>query len=153
MNRTIRFVKMAALILALFAAPAALAQRGGDRGHGRRHWVPEFDPAAGGALIALLAGGGLLIAENPRDRHTLEFRQRADAEVSRRGPNLRQHVHRHPDRLAGHRLTPRRSRRFRRNRLVDSARRFSCFDLDVETASLRTTMTQDLERSVMAGRR
>ncbi len=50
----------AALLLApaAFAAPFAAHHVSSER----RHWVPEFDPAAGGALVALLAGGALTIA-------------------------------------------------------------------------------------------
>ena len=36
--------------------------RGGGRGGGGRHSVPEFDPAAAGAIAALLASGALTIA-------------------------------------------------------------------------------------------
>ncbi len=35
--------------------------RGGDH-----RWVPEFDPAAAGAVGALIAGGGLLLARRRR---------------------------------------------------------------------------------------
>jgi hypothetical protein len=40
---------------------AAPRGRGGEPGNGR-HSVPEFDPAAAGAIAALLAGGALTIA-------------------------------------------------------------------------------------------
>ena len=55
--------------MALLAAPAALAEHGKGFAPPRPpiHSVPEFDPAAGGALVALLAGGALLVA-NRRQR-------------------------------------------------------------------------------------
>lgn len=56
----------AALLLApaAFAAPFAAHHVSAPR----RHWVPEFDPAAGGALVALLAGGALTIASRRKAR-------------------------------------------------------------------------------------
>jgi hypothetical protein len=63
-------LKVVSLMAFMLAAPAALA--GGSRGESahrgapiqRQHSssVPEFDPAAGGAVAALIAGGGLVLA-------------------------------------------------------------------------------------------
>ncbi|HET6436999.1 MAG TPA: hypothetical protein VFG59_02975 [Anaeromyxobacter sp.] len=63
----LRHVVVAAVAFgALLIAGAALAEPPRDwRGHEsgqRSHSVPEFDPAAGGALAALLAGGALVAA-------------------------------------------------------------------------------------------
>ena len=55
---------------ALFVAPVALATPAAERTQPapRRHWVPEFDPAAGGALVALLAGGLLTVVNRRRSK-------------------------------------------------------------------------------------
>ncbi len=68
----IRVAKWLSIAAALCLAPAALAQsrdRDRDHHHGWDRWrppgrvaAPEFDPAAAGAVGALLAGGGLLLA-------------------------------------------------------------------------------------------
>lgn len=64
-TRLLHATRVAFIAAALIFAPAALAKHGdGSRGH----WVPEFDPAAGGALIALLAGGALFIANRRNKR-------------------------------------------------------------------------------------
>ncbi len=71
----------AVLGVVAFTTPAA-AQRhpaggsggrgdhGGDNGnhpgHTRPHSIPEFDPATAGAIAAVLAGGGVLIARRRR---------------------------------------------------------------------------------------
>lgn len=64
-ERLVHAARGAFIFAALLLAPAAYASphhHHGEPQEGRRHWVPEFDPAAGGALIALLAGGALYIA-------------------------------------------------------------------------------------------
>ncbi len=62
LKRTISAVLVGA---ALLAAPAAFARP--DKGHDwKRHSVPEFDPAAGGALAVLLTGGVLFVANRRR---------------------------------------------------------------------------------------
>ncbi len=70
MMRLVQAAKAVSLAAALLLAPAALAGPGHSRAEpaSRRHWVPEFDPAAGGALIALLAGGALFIANRRKSK-------------------------------------------------------------------------------------
>lgn len=80
-SSVVKFAKGLAIAAAVFMAPVAMASPGhhwGDRRPGMpfekkphqpkgdHRSVPEFDPSAGGALLALLSGGGLLIA---RRRH------------------------------------------------------------------------------------
>ncbi|HVO20915.1 MAG TPA: hypothetical protein VMU15_16755 [Anaeromyxobacter sp.] len=61
--------RILAVALAALAAPAALADHLGDRApRAPTHSVPEFDPAAGGALVALLAGGALLVANRRQSK-------------------------------------------------------------------------------------
>jgi hypothetical protein len=67
------FAVAGATLLFLATAPPVEAQergrergssegrQGGDRGGSRRS-VPEFDPATAGAVAALIAGGGILLA-------------------------------------------------------------------------------------------
>jgi MYXO-CTERM domain-containing protein len=40
--------------------------KGGNQGRGRIRSVPEFDPAAGAAIAALVAGGAFLIVRRRR---------------------------------------------------------------------------------------
>lgn len=72
MRHVISCFKLLSLLAFLLAAPVALAW-GRNEGPSHRpspgrpspvptHAVPEFDPAAGGAVAALLAGGGLVLA-------------------------------------------------------------------------------------------
>jgi hypothetical protein len=73
--RIARILQALTIAGALLAAPAALADwsffhRREPPHHPdekKPHAVPEFDPAAGGALIALLAGGGLYVASRRRE--------------------------------------------------------------------------------------
>lgn len=74
-SSVVKFAKGLAIAAAVFIAPVALAtpphhdnghHRGGQSWKQKHRSVPEFDPSAGGALLALLSGGGLLIA---RRRH------------------------------------------------------------------------------------
>jgi LPXTG-motif cell wall-anchored protein len=51
-----------AVVVALAAAPGAAGAQTNQRGMGGRHRIPEFDPAAAGAIAALVAGGGVLLA-------------------------------------------------------------------------------------------
>lgn len=78
LHRLARLARVVSVFAALAVAPAALAgwfdDDRYDRHHRRpppqqRHAVPEFDPAALGAITALIAGGGLLIASR-RNRGT-----------------------------------------------------------------------------------
>lgn len=55
----------------LLGATPALAQEGergheGESGDHFRRSVPEFDPTTVGALVALLVGGGVLVARRRR---------------------------------------------------------------------------------------
>lgn len=50
-------LKVAAISALLLTATVA---EGKERS--RRHSVPEFDPAAAGAVVALIAAGGVLVA-------------------------------------------------------------------------------------------
>lgn len=64
MNRQIRnAVLKVILLVALCAAAPALADGGGRDRHRPRRSVPEFDPATGGVIAALLVGGGVLVAK------------------------------------------------------------------------------------------
>ncbi len=77
MHRLVRVVLGFAL-LALLSVGSALAQnqdgnsQGEDQDGGRPHTssathsVPEFAPAAAGAIAALVAGGGVLVARRRR---------------------------------------------------------------------------------------
>ena len=58
--RLARCVLIVSSCALLGAAAPALAARGG--GHGGHFAVPELDPAAVGAVAALVAGGALLVA-------------------------------------------------------------------------------------------
>ena len=51
---------LAALVMVLSASPV-LAKGGPAKGPGKHH-APEFDIAAAGAVAALVAGGGVLLA-------------------------------------------------------------------------------------------
>jgi len=65
----LKAAKLLIVALAVFAAPAALADRTGDWApRAPAHPVPEFDPAAGGALVALLAGAALLVANRRQSK-------------------------------------------------------------------------------------
>jgi len=76
----VRGVKAASIAAVLLLAPAALADHKRERAEPPqptreraepakgRHWVPELDPAAGGALVALLAGGALFIASRRKSK-------------------------------------------------------------------------------------
>lgn len=71
-SSVMKVAKAFAIAAAVFIAPAALASPAHHKeGHNRegQRWksVPEFDPSAGGALLALLSGGGLLIARRRRN--------------------------------------------------------------------------------------
>ncbi len=70
MSRLVHAVRAVSIAAALIVAPAAFAAPGHSRAEppSRRHWVPEFDPAAGGALVALLAGGALFIANRRKSK-------------------------------------------------------------------------------------
>jgi hypothetical protein len=76
----VQTLKLLAVVFALCAAPAVLAGNG-DHGSWRGGWgdhpgrggdaggkraVPEFDPAAAGALAALVAGGALYVASRKK---------------------------------------------------------------------------------------
>lgn len=64
-TRPVHAARAAFVAAALVLAPAALAAPltyHRSEPQPRRHEVPEFDPAAAGALIALLAGGALHVA-------------------------------------------------------------------------------------------
>lgn len=63
-TRPVHAARAAFVAAALVLAPAALAAplTNNRSEPPRRHGVPEFDPAAAGALIALLAGGALHVA-------------------------------------------------------------------------------------------
>jgi len=63
----------ALVFTALLGSGVALAENRDQQGQkeqgqsrGRRRSVPEFDPAAIGAVAAIVAGGGLLIARRRR---------------------------------------------------------------------------------------
>jgi len=75
MKTAIRTSIFSALLVAAFALPpAALAEqngpaggsRGDGRGGGKRHSAPEFDATAVGAIAAVIAGGGVLLARRRR---------------------------------------------------------------------------------------
>ena len=80
MKTAIRTSILSALLVAAFALPAAaLADKGGsppelrgdhrgggNRGGGNGHGVPEFDVAAVGAIAAVIAGGGIMLARRRR---------------------------------------------------------------------------------------
>ena len=78
MKTAIRTSILSALLVAAIALPAAaLADKndssrgdhrgGGDnRGGGKGHGVPEFDVAAVGAIAAVIAGGGIVLARRRR---------------------------------------------------------------------------------------
>jgi hypothetical protein len=53
-TRLLQAARAVSFAAALLLAPATFAAPGHSRAEppSRRHWVPEFDPAAGGALIA-----------------------------------------------------------------------------------------------------
>ncbi len=70
---TFKMLRALVAVSALLTIPATISakgqQGGGNRGgdddgdRGRAPWsVPEFDPAAIGAVAALVAGGGVLLA-------------------------------------------------------------------------------------------
>ncbi len=59
--RYLRESSAIALILALGLLAPSAALGAGDR-HRSRHSVPEFDPTAAGAVVALVVGGGVLLA-------------------------------------------------------------------------------------------
>ncbi len=66
-TRTKRLLQGLLVITAVGVAPAALGAPYEHHHERGRHWptrfgAPEFDPAAAGAVAALIAGGGLLIA-------------------------------------------------------------------------------------------
>jgi len=69
-TRFLQAAKAVSIAAALMLAPAVLAAPGHSRAEppSRRQWVPEFDPAAGGALVALLAGGALFIASRRKSK-------------------------------------------------------------------------------------
>ncbi len=70
-NGLLHAVKGASVAAALLIAPAVLAApmiHHRSESPQRREWVPEFDPAAGGALVALLAGGALYIAARRKSK-------------------------------------------------------------------------------------
>jgi hypothetical protein len=65
----------AALVVLLLSSSSALAdgENGKGKGHaafrherGSAQWVPEFDPAAAGAIAAIMVGGGVLMARRRR---------------------------------------------------------------------------------------
>jgi len=75
MNRSMRTSLLAALMVSAVALPAvALADRENsrgesrseNRGRGNARSVPEFDVAAVGALAAVIAGGGIVLARRRR---------------------------------------------------------------------------------------
>ncbi len=69
MTRLVQAAKAVSFAAALLLAPAAFAApHSRAEPPSRRHWVPEFDPAAGGALVALLAGGALFIANRRKGK-------------------------------------------------------------------------------------
>jgi hypothetical protein len=68
MNSARRILAAAAVLVGTLAAPAFAAAKEahhdrepGDH-HRVRHSIPEFDPASIGAIAAIVAGGGILIA-------------------------------------------------------------------------------------------
>jgi len=63
---TIQVLKALTVVVALGGAVTALAAEHGHRWRGLRHSIPEFDPAAAGALAALIAGGALYVASKKR---------------------------------------------------------------------------------------
>jgi len=54
-----------ALLLVAVLVPSLAAAQGRSRDI-RRRSIPEFDPAAAGAIAALIAGGGVLLARRKR---------------------------------------------------------------------------------------
>lgn len=80
LHRLAGLARIVGAFILLAAAPAAFA--GGtswdrwleSRGHhggphgGTYHSTPEFDPAAGGALAVLLAGGAMFVANRRRSK-------------------------------------------------------------------------------------
>lgn len=69
--RPVHAARAAFVAAALFLAPAAWAAsptHHRSEPPQRRHGVPEFDPAAAGALIALLAGGALYVASRRKSK-------------------------------------------------------------------------------------
>ncbi len=68
-KRLLHAARAVSFAAALLLAPAALAApHSRAEPPGRRHWVPEFDPAAGGALVALLVGGALFVANRRKTK-------------------------------------------------------------------------------------
>ena len=66
----LHIAKACLIAAALLLAPAAFATpQHGVGVPGRWHGLPELDPAAGGAIVALLAGGALHIADRRRSRN------------------------------------------------------------------------------------
>ncbi len=57
-----RTFSLRALLLAALVLPTLAAADG----RSRRRSIPEFDPAAAGAIAALVAGGGVLLARRKR---------------------------------------------------------------------------------------
>ncbi len=80
-HRLTGLAKIVAVVVAMAAAPAVLAEQSswdrwraergrGEHSHGGGNYrsVPEFDPAAAGALSVLLAGGALFFANRRRSK-------------------------------------------------------------------------------------
>lgn len=68
-TRLLIAARAVSIAVALLLAPAVLARPSFGRAPPpKRHWVPEFDPAAGGALVALLAGGALFVASRRKSK-------------------------------------------------------------------------------------
>jgi hypothetical protein len=72
MKTPIRTSILSALLVLAFALPAAAladkneSSRGDHRGGGKGHGVPEFDATAVGAIAAVIAGGGIVLARRRR---------------------------------------------------------------------------------------
>jgi len=64
MKRALAVSLQGLLLVAMLAPALALADRAGR--NERRRSIPEFDPAAAGAIAALVAGGGVLLARRRR---------------------------------------------------------------------------------------
>jgi hypothetical protein len=69
MKPSIRTALLSALLVLAVALPAAAlagehrnSGKFNNRGGGKGHGVPEFDIAAAGAIAAVIAGGGIVLA-------------------------------------------------------------------------------------------